>query len=119
MIQKKIIGVIGIWLLVSAILLQSDTANTMNLIIVGIISAISGFTLTLEKSIESWIGAALGLWLIISAFIPSLENVPYKYCNAFAVGIIFILVGFVKTKEDEDLITPYNYNNKVHSHRNL
>ena len=118
MIQKKILGTLGVWLLVSAMLMQSGPANTTNLIIVGVISAISGLTLTLKKSFESWIGAALGLWLIIAAFIPSIGNVPSKYYNAFALGIVFMIIGFVKEKEDEDLITPYNYQNKIHSHRN-
>ena len=117
MVQKKIIGTLGIWLLVSAMLLQSAAANTANLIIVGIISAISGLTLTVKKSIEGWIGAVLGIWLIISAFIPSLEIIPCKYCNAFIIGAVFIVIGFAKIKEHEDLIKPFNYNNKIHSHR--
>lgn len=113
MVQKKIIGALGVWSLVSAIILQSAAANTTNLIIVGIISAISGLTLTVKKSIEGWIGAVLGLWLIISAFIPSLENIPCKYCNTFTAGIVFILIGFVKSKkeEEEDFIAPYEYHN--------
>ncbi len=119
MIQKKILGMLGIWLLVSAMLLQSASANTTNLIFVGVISAISGLTLTLKKSFESWIGAALGLWLIISAFIPSLGNVPCKYCNTFISGIIFILIGFVKSKEGKDLVTPHDYHNNIHAHRNF
>ncbi len=118
MLQKKIIGTLGIWLLVSSVLFQSIQANITNLIIVGIISAISGLTLTVKKSIEGWIGAVLGIWLIISAFIPSLEIIPCKYCNAFISGIIFILIGFVKSKEEEDLITPHDYHNNIHTHRN-
>ena len=117
MVRKKIIGTLGIWLLVSAILLQSAAANTTNLIIVGVISAISGLTLTLKKSFESWIGTALGLWLIISAFIPSLEIIPCKYCNSFIAGMIFIVIGFTKFKKEEDLLTPYDYHNKIHTHR--
>ena len=118
MVQKKIIGTLGIWLLLSAMLLQSTAANITNLIIVGIISAISGLTLTVKKSFEGWLGAAIGLWLIISAFIPSLENIPCKYCNAFITGIIFIITGFGKSKEGKDLITPHDYHNNIHTHRN-
>ena len=117
MIQKKILGTLGVWLLVSAMLMQSGPANTTNLIIVGVISAISGLTLTVKKSIEGWTGALLGLWLIISAFIPSIQTIPYKYCNAFIIGAIFIVIGFAKIKGHEDLIKPFGYNNKVHFHR--
>ena len=117
MVRKKIIGTLGIWLLVSAILFQSAGANTINLIIIGIISAISGLTLTVKRTVEGWIGAIVGLWLIISAFIPSFESIPCKYCNAFTTGIIFIAIGFTNFKKEEDLITPYDYHNKIHTRR--
>ncbi|MFA3781605.1 hypothetical protein ABRY23_00910 [Melioribacteraceae bacterium 4301-Me] len=115
MIQKKIIGILGVWVIVSTILLRSTEANTLNIIVIGVISAISGMTLTLKKSFESWVGAILGLWLIISAFIPSLERVPCKYCNAFAIGITFVVIGFIKFRKKEDPFEPYdNYHNKIH-----
>jgi len=116
MVQKIIIGTLGIWLLVSAILLQSATANAINILAVGIISAISGFTLTVKKTFEGWTGAILGLWLIISAFISSIEITPCKYCNAFIIGVIFIVIGFAKIRKDEDPITSYDYHNKYHTH---
>ena len=117
MVQKKIIGTLGIWLMLSSLLLAASSANIINLIIIGIFSAISGLTLTVKKSIEGWTGAILGLWLIISAFIPSIETIPCKYCNAFIIGAIFIVIGFAKIKGHEDLIKPFDYNNKIHSHR--
>ena len=117
MVQKKIIATLGIWLLISAILFQTDSANVINLIIVGVISAISGFTLSVKKSFEGWTAAIIGLWLIISAFIPSIENIPCKYCNSFIAGIIYLLIGFAKFKNEEDIMTPYDYHNKIHTDR--
>ena len=117
MVQKIIIGTLGIWLMLSAIILQTATANIINFLIVGIISAIAGLTLTVKKSIDGWLGAVLGLWLIISSFIPFIETLPCNYCNHFLIGTIFIVLGLSKMKKEEDLMTPYNYNNKLHTHR--
>lgn len=114
MLQKKIIGILGIWLLVSAILLQSAQSNVINLIIVGIVSAIAGLTFTVKKTFEGWIGAVLGLWLIISAFIPSLENVPCRYCNIFATGVVLIIIGFSRAKEKVDSTKFYEDNSQFH-----
>jgi len=115
MVQKKIIEILGIWLMISAILLQAAEANIINFLIVGIISAIAGFTLTVKKRGEGWTGAILGLWLIISAFIPLIETLPCKYCNNFLIGTIFIVIGLSKFNKEEDLLTPYDYNNKIHT----
>jgi len=117
MLQKKIIGMLGIWLFLSAIVLQATMSNIINFLIVGIISAISGFTLTVKRTVEGWTGAILGLWLIISAFIASIETVPCKYCNAFIIGIIFIVIGFARFNKEEDPMIPNNYHHKIHTHR--
>jgi uncharacterized membrane protein YfcA len=114
MLQKKIMGMLGVWLLVSVIVLQSTKSDITNLIIVGVITTISGLTLTLKKYIESWIGAILGLWLIISAFIPSIQNVPCKYYNVIIIGIIFILIGFVRHKGKIDSINQYKHSSQFH-----
>ncbi len=102
MVQKKIIGILGIWLMFSAILLQTDKASIINFLIVGIISAIAGFTLAVKKRGEGWTGAIFGLWLIISAFIPIIETLPCKYCNNFLIGTIFIVIGLSKLKKNHE-----------------
>lgn len=118
MVQKKIIGALGIWLLISAIILRSMDTEIINILIVGVIATISGLTLTAKKTFPGWIGAVLGLWLIVSAFIPSTETIPCKYCNTFLIGAIFIVIGIIKFKKEVNLTKPYNYNNKMHTHRN-
>lgn len=115
MVQKIIIGILGTWLILSALILQADPANNINFLIVGIVSAISGLTLTVKKQGEGWTGAILGLWLIISAFTPIVETMACKYCNNFLIGTIFIVIGLSKFKKEEDLMTPYDYHNKINA----
>ena len=116
MVQKIIIRALGIWLILSTIFLRTSNAYVLNFLAVGIIAAISGLTLTVKKTIEGWTGAVLGIWLIISAFIPVFEATPCKYCNAIIIGAIFIVIGFAKIKEEES-VTLFADDSKTHTYR--
>ena len=117
MVQKKIIGILGILLILSALILQDDKANDITFLIVGIISAIAGLTLSVKKQSEGWTVAILGLWLIVSAFIPFIDVFPCKYCNDLLIGTIFFAIGRPKINKDKNLITQHDYNNKIQAHK--
>ncbi len=98
------LGLLGIWLLLSTILFHFHEAGIINFIVVGIISAVAGFTLSAKKTFEGWVGAVLGIWLIFSAFIPSIGTIPSNYYNAFITGLLFILIGFVTLENKSGLM---------------
>ena len=117
MVQKKIIGLLGIWLIISIFIFQAANENLLNLLFSGILSAISGLTLTVKKTVKGWISGSLGLWLIISAFTPFITKIPWRYINSSIIGVLFILIGFVNFEKEIDLAKPYSYDSKVHTNR--
>ncbi len=117
MVQKKIIGLLGIWLLISAFIFQAADKNLLNFLFVGILSTISGLTLTMKNAVKGWISGSLGLWLIISAFIPFIAKIPWRYINSSIIGVLFILMGFINFEKIE-VTKSYKYYNNIHIHRN-
>ncbi len=117
MIQKKIIGLLGIWLIISAFIFQTADENLLNFLFIGVLSAISGLTLTVKKTVIGWISGSLGLWLIISAFTSFIAKIPWRYINSCITGALFILIGLVNFRKEIDLIKPYKYDNKIHINR--
>ena len=117
MVQKKIIGLLGIWLIISAFIFQTAEQNLLNFLFIGVLSAISGLTLTVKKTVRGWISGSLGLWLIISAFTPFIVKIPWRYINSSIIGVLFIFIGLVNFEKEIDLTKPYKYDNKVHTNR--
>ena len=117
MVQKKIIGLLGIWLIISTFIFQATDENLLNFLFVGILSAISGLTLTVKKTVKGWISGSLGLWLIISVFIPFFSKIPWRYINSSIIGVLFILIWLMSFEKEIDLTKPYKFDNKVHIHR--
>ncbi|HUX61444.1 MAG TPA: hypothetical protein VMV32_09055 [Ignavibacteriaceae bacterium] len=117
MVQKKIIGLLGIWLTLSTFIFHTADGNLLNFLLVGILSAISGLTLTVKKTVKGWISGSIGLWLIISAFIPFIAKIPWRYINSTIIGVLFILIGIVNFEKEIDLTKPYKYDSKIHTNR--
>ncbi len=114
MVQKKIIGLLGIWLIMSTFILNTADKNLLNFLFIGILTSISGFTLTVKKTVKGWISGSLGLWLIISAYIPFITKIPWRYINSSIIGILFILIGLVNFEKKFDGTDSDKYHNNVH-----
>jgi len=68
--------------------------NLWNDLIVGVIVGIAGFTMIKEKSWQGWTAGILGIWLIIAAFIPSLQAHAGNMWNCIIVGVLLMVAGF-------------------------
>jgi hypothetical protein len=84
--QGWITLVLGMWLLFS--LFISSLQTPLNLIIIGILAAVSGFWSS--KNWQGWVNGILGLWILLSG---SVFNLAFSW-NFIISGILLILLGF-------------------------
>ncbi|HKJ31805.1 MAG TPA: hypothetical protein VKA34_08250 [Balneolales bacterium] len=89
-----IIGIIGLWLIVSALIGFTPLFILWSNIISGAIIAIAGFTFIKNKPEFGWIAGILGIWIFISAFIPGLHTAPGLLWNGILAGAIVAIDGF-------------------------
>ncbi len=87
-------GIIGVWLFIAAFLSFTPQGNMWNLLIIGIVAAIVGFTMVKEKPWQAWLTGIVGIWLIIAAFIPGLTMQLGNEWNAIISGILLMIGGF-------------------------
>ncbi|MFW6147105.1 MAG: SPW repeat domain-containing protein [Thermodesulfobacteriota bacterium] len=92
--QAWAIGILGIWLFIAAFLSFPAMGNLWNNLIVGIITAIAGFTIIKQKIWQGWTAGILGIWLVIAAFIPVLQTYMGNMWNGIIVGILLMIAGF-------------------------
>ena len=71
-----------------------------NDLIIGIVVAYIGYTIVKIKSLQGWISVVMGLWLIISVFIPALLSGAGYIWNDLLSGILIMIAGFGALKND-------------------
>lgn len=89
-----IIGIVGIWIIISSFLSANAQFILWSNLISGVIIALAGFTMIKEQPSFGWIAGILGIWMIISAFIPSLLTGTGLLWNGIIAGLIFAIDGF-------------------------
>lgn len=89
--MQWLVGLLGIWYLVSPWILQASAAM-WNGIIVGIIVAICAYMFPAEKSWQKWLGVLMGIWAIIAAFFLT-QGTGFVWNNVI-VGILIAIAGF-------------------------
>lgn len=92
--QGWVAGILGLWGIVSPAIFKTRTGNLWNDIIVGIIVAISGFTMVKERTWQGWLAGILGIWWIIAGCIPALTTGAGRIWNDIIVGILVAIAGF-------------------------
>ena len=103
-------GIIGLWLFIAAFLNFSSSGNMWDDLIVGVITAVVGFSMAKVKPWQGWLTGLVGLWLLISLFVPSLLNGLGNEWNAIISGILLMVGGFGAIGSH-----PYT-DHSVHSH---
>ena len=89
-----IIGILGLWIIVSALLFFTPPFIQWSNVICGAVIAFLGFSLINEKKEYGWIAGIMGLWLFISAFIPDLLTGSGLSLNGIVAGVIIAIDGF-------------------------
>ncbi len=89
-----VIGILGIWMIITPFLGFSPLGNAWDNWIVGVICAILGFASMGARRWQGLLAGIVGVWLFIAGFIPGLRYSPGVYWDDILVGIAFIVFGF-------------------------
>ncbi|GAB4307310.1 SPW repeat domain-containing protein [Pseudothermotoga lettingae] len=97
-----LILLVALWLIVSVLIPNiagSKGANLANFLITGIIfAAVSAMDLKQTRAV-AWIILIVGIWLIISSFIPSITgSKTAAMTNGLIMGIINLILSFFMKK---------------------
>ncbi len=85
---------LGGWLLFVSFLNLDETLVTWDYVIVGFLVTILGSVNISNHKIKGWLTAMLGLWLIVSSFVPVLITEPGVSINELIVSIFLIYFGY-------------------------
>ncbi len=92
--KSWIIGIVGLWILISAFLNVGHEFILWSNLIAGVLVSGFGFALVSEKPSLGWTAGILGLWLIAAAFIPGLHEGVGLLWNGIIAGLIIAYDGF-------------------------
>jgi hypothetical protein len=106
MVNAWVIGLLGIWMVITPFATMSLYANTWNDWIVGVVAAILGFAMAGDKTWQGSISGVVGIWLFISGFIPVLRVGNGLLSNDLAMGVLLIIAGFAATRHQHPMIAP-------------
>jgi hypothetical protein len=87
-------GILGIWLTITPFFVAYPEFYAWNNFIAGIIIGIPGLSMIDVKLWQGWLFFWLGIWLIISSFIPGLHQGTGVYFNNIICGIIAMTTAF-------------------------
>lgn len=97
MLNAWIVGILGLWTALTAFLGFGPLGFAWSNWIVGVICAISAFSMAGRRPAQGWIAGLVAIWLFISGFIPGLLTSPGYWWNDLLVGAAFIITGFSAT----------------------
>lgn len=89
------VGILGLWLALTAFLTLGQQGNLWDDLIVGSIVAVVGFLMIRgDKAWQGWLSGLLGLWMIFAAFVPDLVAGSGLMWNNLLVGFLIASAGF-------------------------
>lgn len=94
MTNSWILGILGIWMVVTPFLGFASTANSWIDWIVGIVCMIAAFAIAAEKPWQGRVGGMVAVWSIVAGFIGGLVSGAGVWWNDILVGLAFIVTGF-------------------------
>lgn len=95
MLRGWIIGILGVWLFILPFFAEYPAFSAWwNTFLVGIVIVGIGLSMVNIKHWQGWISVWLGLWLILSSFLPILHHGTGFYINNIICGIIGMIAGF-------------------------
>lgn len=90
----SLIGLMGIWIILSSFILVDAEFIFWSNTISGATIAVAGFTMTKEQPELGWIAGIFGIWMIGSAFIPTLLSGDGLLWHGIIAGLIAAIDGF-------------------------
>ena len=93
-----IIGILGLWIIVSSFIGASTQFIIWSNVISGLIIAIAGFAMVKQKPEFGWLAGIFGIWLLITPFIPALLTGKGLMWNGIIVGLIAAIDGFTSMR---------------------
>ncbi len=88
-----VVGILGIWMIISPFLGFGAMGYAWIDWVVGVICAILGFASVGARPWQGWLTGIVGVWLFIAGFIPGLHQGAGVYWNDILVGIAFVILG--------------------------
>jgi hypothetical protein len=92
--RGTIIGLLGVWLIISAIWRFVPVLEIWSDLVTGIVAGILGFSLVQLYPGNGWVAGIAGLWMIASAFIPGLHGGNGILINNIITGLVLLVAGF-------------------------
>ena len=94
--------IFAIWLIVASLIpgiVSSKGWNLADFLIVGIVFLITGIAMLKGPKAVGWVVLIIGIWLIISAFIPGITGAKgASMANGLIFGIIALILSFFDKK---------------------
>lgn len=94
--------IFSIWLIVASFIpgiVASKGANIADFVIVGIVLLVAGVFMLGTSKIAGWVELILGIWLLVSAFIPAITGSKVgALINGLVIGIIALIFAFFDRK---------------------
>jgi hypothetical protein len=87
------ICIFALWLIAAALGPFSPARESWNNIVAGLIVACCGFLTSRHHPVPGIASGALGVWLVLAAFIPELLTGAALITNNTAVGLVLVLIG--------------------------
>jgi hypothetical protein len=88
--KSEIIGLVGLWLIGSAFVLQGNLIVYNNWL-AGLVAGNIAIGMAGERKWERPVAAAAAIWLVISGFVPSVQSGTNLLMNQIGVGVILVI----------------------------
>ena len=85
------IGLLGLWLILAPFVLTSSTSHVYSYWFVGLIVTDVALAMSSQRLWERPLATALGMWLFICGFVPSMLVGRAVVINGIAVGVVLIV----------------------------
>jgi hypothetical protein len=106
MVNAWIIGLFGIWMVIAPFFSMSLSWNAWNDGIVGIIVAVLGFSMASDHVWQRVLAGIVGLWLLVSGFVPALRLGQGLTTNDLIAGILLVIAGVTATRHHQQVMAP-------------
>ncbi|HLV32677.1 MAG TPA: SPW repeat protein [Chitinispirillaceae bacterium] len=98
--QGWVNGILGVWLFITPFFYFTPSTYAWHNFIVGLVIGFCGFSMSRVRQWEGVLSILVGLWLVISTFIPVLRMYPGVYYNNMITGALAAIAGFSAVYEN-------------------
>jgi hypothetical protein len=89
--KSAVVGLAGVWMLVSAFVVPPGNAQVYNNWLVGLIVTNVALSMSSQRLWERPLATAAGVWLFICGFVPSMLQGRAALENALAMGALLVV----------------------------